>query len=276
MTILLSERLLALLTEEIAVLESLYKEENPQIGQGLDAVAAAGRAGGGTGAGAETGAGALVEEAEDEAAEIAGPCREGEAGPGLDLREDAAGEERSGTAYGAERMGQGVPKSAFGRPRKPVLFRRAAAEGDLAVEPVEPEGPGDVARKRRAKNGAACKRSAAPAEGSTARAGTAGRAGGPRSKERAEALGQLTRTLEKLLELKRLEMLAGQGGAEDRAETERLRAEFLLGLRNLDARRRAGPTLFDPQTGAYAGHLPAAGEPEGPTGVAGLRDALPN
>lgn len=63
----------------------------------------------------------------------------------------------------------------------------------------------------------------------------------------------MTRTLEKLLELRRLEMLAAQGGAEDEAETARLREELLNRLRSLDARRRAGPALFDAATGAFAG-----------------------
>ncbi len=73
------------------------------------------------------------------------------------------------------------------------------------------------------------------------------------AKERIDLLVQMTRTLEKLLELRRLEMLAAQGGDEDGAETARLREELLNRLRNLDARRRAGPALFDTATGAFAG-----------------------
>lgn len=73
------------------------------------------------------------------------------------------------------------------------------------------------------------------------------------AKERIDLLVQMTRTLEKLLELRRLEMLAAQGGAEDEAETARLREELLSRLRSLDARRRAGPALFDTETGAFAG-----------------------
>ncbi|MEF2546743.1 hypothetical protein VQ045_06205 [Aurantimonas sp. E1-2-R+4] len=73
------------------------------------------------------------------------------------------------------------------------------------------------------------------------------------AKERIDLLVLMTRTLEKLLELRRLEMLAAQGGDEDEAETARLREELLNRLRSLDARRRAGPALFDTATGAFAG-----------------------
>ncbi|WP_206454857.1 hypothetical protein [Aurantimonas marina] len=73
------------------------------------------------------------------------------------------------------------------------------------------------------------------------------------AKERIDLLVQMTRTLEKLLELRRLEVLAAQGGAEDEAETAQLREELLNRLRSLDARRRAGPALFDTATGAFAG-----------------------
>ena len=92
----------------------------------------------------------------------------------------------------------------------------------------------------------------APADGLGA-AGESGRRRRPGAKERIDALGQLTRTLEKLLELKRLEGIAVQGEAAGEAETARLRAELLDRLRSLDARRRAGPTLFDPLTGAFHG-----------------------
>ncbi len=64
------------------------------------------------------------------------------------------------------------------------------------------------------------------------------------AKERIDALGQLTRTLEKLLDLKRLEKLASEGGQADEAETRRLRAELLSRLKSLDKRRREGATLF--------------------------------
>ncbi|MEF2551766.1 hypothetical protein VQ042_10415 [Aurantimonas sp. A2-1-M11] len=90
------------------------------------------------------------------------------------------------------------------------------------------------------------------------------------AKERVESIGQAARTLEKLLELKRLETLAGQGGGEDAAETARLREEFLSRLRSLDARRRAGATLFDAQTGAYAGE---AGADDGRGAAGAFADA---
>lgn len=63
------------------------------------------------------------------------------------------------------------------------------------------------------------------------------------SKARIEAVGQMTRTLEKLLDLRRLEALAVSGDSDD-AEAARLREELLRRLRALDARRRAGATLF--------------------------------
>ena len=64
----------------------------------------------------------------------------------------------------------------------------------------------------------------------------------PGAKGRIEAIGQMTRTLEKLLELKQLEMLAlGGGGEAADAEAERLAAELMKRLRALDRRRTAGP-----------------------------------
>ena len=60
-------------------------------------------------------------------------------------------------------------------------------------------------------------------------------------KERADALSLLTRTLEKLLELRVLEASAGR---DDETETLRLREEFMRRLRSLDARRIGGPRLF--------------------------------
>ncbi len=60
-------------------------------------------------------------------------------------------------------------------------------------------------------------------------------------KERADALGLLTRTLEKLLELRVQEASAGR---DDEAETLRLREDFMRQLRALDARRVGGPRLF--------------------------------
>ncbi|MEX6505630.1 hypothetical protein [Jiella sp. M17.18] len=134
----------------------------------------------------------------------------------------------------------------------------ALLTGEIAAleKLVKEYKPGKRARGgSRAADAAAC-----PAEAASGSAVSA-RPAGPTVKERTDALSQLTRTLEKLLELKRLEMLAQQGGAEDAAETERLRAELLAGLRSLDGRRRAGPTLFDPETGAYAGEM--RGDPSG-------------
>lgn len=76
----------------------------------------------------------------------------------------------------------------------------------------------------------------------------AAEAGGPASlggaKGRIEAVGQMTRTLEKLLELKRLEALEARGDGDEDDEAARLREEMLKRLKALDARRRAGPTLF--------------------------------
>ncbi|WP_157944516.1 hypothetical protein [Mangrovicella endophytica] len=77
------------------------------------------------------------------------------------------------------------------------------------------------------------------------------------AKERIEAIGQLTRTLEKLLELRRLEALAQAGANEaSDAETVALRQEMLKRLKALDARRRAGPSLFDPDGTEFAGGRP--------------------
>ncbi|WP_185983134.1 hypothetical protein [Aureimonas mangrovi] len=65
-------------------------------------------------------------------------------------------------------------------------------------------------------------------------------------KARVEAVSQITRTLEKLLELRRLEAL-GEAEGEDEAETGRLRDELMARLRALDARREAGAGLFAPK-----------------------------
>ena len=76
-------------------------------------------------------------------------------------------------------------------------------------------------------------------------------------KERADALSLLTRTLEKLLELRVLEASAGR---DDETETLRLREEFMRRLRSLDARRIGGPRLFagDGETGAKPATVKAA------------------
>ncbi|MAU96201.1 MAG: hypothetical protein CMP81_09970 [Fulvimarina sp.] len=74
-------------------------------------------------------------------------------------------------------------------------------------------------------------------------------------KERADALILLTRTLEKLLELRSLEARAGEG---DEVETLRLREAFMRRLRALDARRAGGPKLFGDEAGTEATSAPAA------------------
>lgn len=67
----------------------------------------------------------------------------------------------------------------------------------------------------------------------------------PGAKARVEAISQSARTLEKLLELQRLEALQQKTDSEDdAAETDRLRAEMLKRLRAMDARRAAGTGLF--------------------------------
>ncbi len=66
------------------------------------------------------------------------------------------------------------------------------------------------------------------------------------TKARIEAIGHLTRSLEKLLELRQIETLGLTAQAEgDDAATERLREEMLKRLRALDARRPVGASLFD-------------------------------
>ncbi len=80
-------------------------------------------------------------------------------------------------------------------------------------------------------------------------AGEEGEAAGPGrgadAKARIEAIGQLTRSLEKLLELREIEALRHRADSEgDDVETERLRAEMLKRLRAMDARRASGGGLF--------------------------------
>ena len=79
-----------------------------------------------------------------------------------------------------------------------------------------------------------------------------GRDGAPTAKARVEAVALVTRTLEKLLELKRLEALSARGDADEDAEAARLAAEMLRRLRALDARRRGGAQLFDARGGYRA------------------------
>ena len=64
-------------------------------------------------------------------------------------------------------------------------------------------------------------------------------------KARVEAVSQIARTLEKLLDLKRLEALAQEAASgEDEAETAKLRKELMSRLRAVDARRFDGAGLF--------------------------------
>ena len=130
----------------------------------------------------------------------------------------------------------------------------AADEGNGAVVPAVMDadakglrGGDDVAgsagtTKRGAGRKPLGRVAASAAASATARKTTALPLGS--AKERIDALGQLTRTLEKLLDLKRLERLASEGGQADEAETRRLRAELLTRLKSLDMRRREGATLF--------------------------------
>lgn len=65
-------------------------------------------------------------------------------------------------------------------------------------------------------------------------------------KARIDAIGQLTRTLEKLLELKQLETVNRKQASEgDDAETQRLRGELLRRLKALDARRQEAGRLIE-------------------------------
>lgn len=145
-----------------------------------------------------------------------------------------------------------------------VLLRRE-------VETLQAEFSDNIPLSRAA--GAARAQAARTATANGAKRRAPARAGGeaapaPRrasAKERVESIGQAARTLEKLLELKRLERLAVEGGDADAAETARLREEFLSRLRSLDARRREGATLFDAD-GAYAGDpRPVEDGPAGPS-----------
>ena len=288
MAMLLSERLLALLTEEIAVLRvSLSGRNSAGAGGALHDVAAvscsvvgSGPAAGARGRGAAAGAGRVSTRGPGQGVPVWAKLRLRGClctGRGSNAR---YWRRRPRTVWIAmDRPGPASRRAARGRSVRATVW---AARGTQRLDRWSPPGAaGDAARKGRGRARTARTVAGVSKDDHTASADSAGRvarvgrAGGGRSKDRAEALGQLTRTLEKLLELKRLETLAGQGGTEDRAETERLRAEFLTALRNLDARRRAGPTLFDPQTGAYAGHMPAGFEPESPADAAGSRDTAP-
>ena len=74
--------------------------------------------------------------------------------------------------------------------------------------------------------------------------GASGREDAAGAKARVEAVALVTRTLEKLLELKRLEALSARGDMDEDAEAARLAEEMLRRLRALDARRRGGAGLF--------------------------------
>ncbi|MBB3934489.1 hypothetical protein [Aureimonas phyllosphaerae] len=66
------------------------------------------------------------------------------------------------------------------------------------------------------------------------------------AKARVEAISQLTRTLEKLLELRQLEALSRETGRrEDTAEADTLRTEMLKRLKAIDARRGGAAGLFE-------------------------------
>lgn len=82
----------------------------------------------------------------------------------------------------------------------------------------------------------------AKTSGTTTKRRAAGDAGD--AKVRVEALSQMTRTLEKLLELRNVEAAATGDGASE-AETARLREEFLQRLRRLDAQRLQPTGIFD-------------------------------
>ncbi|KAB0679956.1 hypothetical protein F6X38_10305 [Aureimonas leprariae] len=64
------------------------------------------------------------------------------------------------------------------------------------------------------------------------------------AKARVDAIGSLTKTLEKLIDLGRVELAAAKGGAEEESEAVRLRAELMKRLRAIDARRGSGRRLF--------------------------------
>ncbi|GGD93834.1 hypothetical protein GCM10011390_10710 [Aureimonas endophytica] len=87
-------------------------------------------------------------------------------------------------------------------------------------------------------------RSIAKARGEGTEAARVGAETAGGAKARVEAIGALTRTLYKLLELTRAEAAAVAGEAADEAEAERLRAELMKRLRALDARRLGGRRLF--------------------------------
>lgn len=78
------------------------------------------------------------------------------------------------------------------------------------------------------------------------------------AKGRIEALGQMVRTLEKLLELKQMETLSAGGAEAPDAEAERLAAELMRRLRVLDGRRRGVSAVPSADGPVAAGEGPAA------------------
>lgn len=140
------------------------------------------------------------------------------------------------------------------------------AEDDHPAITAQGQTPGpapgaDVVASRRESRGAL----KGPAAGRPTPVGAKPAAGRGGFKERADALILLTRTLEKLLELRALEASAGE---DDEAETLRLREAFMRRLRALDARRAGGPRLFGDEAGT--GTAPATATVAGAT-VAGAR-----
>ncbi|MEF2073822.1 hypothetical protein [Consotaella aegiceratis] len=121
----------------------------------------------------------------------------------------------------------------------------AEAGADVAVQPPTC-GPMSVkSAGRTTKAGKAVgKASSGKAAASLTRAKPAAGVGAD-LKARIEAIGQMTRTLEKLLELKQLEALAMRGADDaDDAETLRLREEMMKRLKAIDAQRLDGAGLF--------------------------------
>lgn len=64
------------------------------------------------------------------------------------------------------------------------------------------------------------------------------------TRQRFETIAQMTKLLEKLLDLKRLERSVVCDDGEEGPEARRLQAEMMKRLRALDRRRREGEGLF--------------------------------
>ena len=171
----------------------------------------------------------LLEREIDEFERLADLARAAEA-PGADAgdAEGGRGDEVESAGIAAE-AGAGATAVAGDRAKDAVGRRIAATRQAKSVAGLRSTGQVKAAASK-AKTRPALRRAAGLPLGL--------------AKERIDVLGQLTRTLEKLLDLKRLERLASESGQTDEAETRRLRAEFLARLKSLDRRRREGPTLF--------------------------------